>query len=144
MASQRMDQDSMSSREVIEGHQANVAVDRQDGSRRVGLFVLLLLLAGMPSLTEWAGMGGTGTDDQAMQMIEQLRPGYERWAEPLFEPSEGQERLLFLLQAFGGASVLLYLMWRYSKGRSGGPGQRIQASDGKKRAQHRPAKRGTE
>lgn len=140
MASQRMDRDSMSSRQASGGHQADVAVDRRDGSRRVGLFVLLLLLAGVPSLTEWAGMDGTGTDDQAMQMIEQLRPGYERWADPLFEPSDGQERLLFLLQAFGGASVLIYLMWRYSKGRSGGPGQWVQASDEKKREQHPSAK----
>ena len=76
---------------------------------------LILLLAVLPTLALWAGIDRSGTDDRAMELIEQIKPGYQPWATPLFEPSERLERALFLLQALGGAGALLYLLRRLSR-----------------------------
>lgn len=52
-----------------------------------------------------------GTDDQAGETIRQLRPDYEPWFKPLWEPPSAEiQSLLFSLQAAGGAGVLGYYL----------------------------------
>lgn len=55
-----------------------------------------------------------GADAQAPQVVKELRPDYEPWVQPLFEPASGEiESLLFALQAGLGAGVLGYVLGRY-------------------------------
>jgi cobalt/nickel transport protein len=54
-----------------------------------------------------------GSDDQASAMISNIRPGYHRWAEPLWEPPSAEiESLIFALQAALGAGLLGYYFGR--------------------------------
>ena len=53
----------------------------------------------------------TGTDDQAKDAIQDLRPGYVPWFSPIWKPpSDEVETLLFTLQAALGAGVLGYVI----------------------------------
>ncbi len=57
----------------------------------------------------------TGSDDHATQLIETLRPGYQRLMVPLWEPPSSEiESLLFGLQSALGAGALAYCLgyWR--------------------------------
>ena len=57
----------------------------------------------------------TGSDDHATQLIETLRPGYQRLMAPLWEPPSGEiESLLFGVQSALGAGALAYCLgyWR--------------------------------
>lgn len=57
----------------------------------------------------------TGTDDQAASAVEGMRPGYEPWFRPLWEPPSAEiESLLFGLQAALGAGLVFYCLgyWR--------------------------------
>lgn len=103
--------------------QGNLPSNRKRRLGEMGMVLLLLVLAGLPSLAQWLGIDRSGTDDRAMEMIGQISPGYQPWAEPIFEPSERLEPLLFLLQAFGGAGVLLYLLRRHSRGQLAASGK---------------------
>ena len=59
-----------------------------------------------------------GADEQAVAQVEALRPDYEPWINPLFEPPSGEiESLLFSLQAALGAGVIGYYFGR-ARGRS--------------------------
>jgi cobalamin biosynthesis protein CbiM/cobalt ECF transporter T component CbiQ len=59
-----------------------------------------------------------GSDDQAVNAIQQLRPNYHPIAKPLFIPSEAVEPLLFTLQATIGIAVLVWaLLWLRSRDR---------------------------
>lgn len=50
-----------------------------------------------------------GADGQAEEMIGEVNPEYEAWADPVMEPPEGEtESLLFSLQAGLGALVVGY------------------------------------
>ena len=62
-----------------------------------------------------------GTDGKAVEVVEELRPGYEPWVSPVWEPPSGEiESLLFGLQSAVGAGLLCYALgyWRGSR-RSG-------------------------
>lgn len=83
----------------------------------------LLLAAGVVALALTAllrvptGNGEVfgGTDDQAGAVIGTLKPGYEPWFAPLWEPPSGEvESLLFGLQSAAGAGALCYCLgyWR--------------------------------
>lgn len=55
----------------------------------------------------------TGTDDVASGVIEEARPGYQRWILPFWEPpSKEIESLIFALQAAAGAGVFGYVLGR--------------------------------
>ncbi|MBF0108081.1 MAG: energy-coupling factor ABC transporter substrate-binding protein [Magnetococcales bacterium] len=70
------------------------------------LIVLLPLVVPLPS-TQNAAFGGA--DDQAGNVILELRPGYTPWFEPLWEPPSGEiGSLLFALQAAIGSGVVAY------------------------------------
>lgn len=48
-----------------------------------------------------------GADGQAEALITEIRPDYQPWAEPLWQPPSGEiESLLFALQAALGAGLL--------------------------------------
>ncbi|MCX5194251.1 energy-coupling factor ABC transporter substrate-binding protein [Streptomyces sp. NBC_00249] len=77
--------------------------------------LLLLLVAALAVLPLALGMGDgkeepfTGADAQAESAITELKPDYEPWFSPLYEPPSGEvESALFALQAALGAGVLAY------------------------------------
>jgi len=60
----------------------------------------------------------SGSDAQAEKAITELKPGYEPWFKPVFEPPSGEiESLLFSSQAALGAGVIGYVIGLY-RGRS--------------------------
>ncbi|GAA2278148.1 energy-coupling factor ABC transporter substrate-binding protein [Streptomyces hawaiiensis] len=77
--------------------------------------VLLLLVAALAVLPLALGLGDhkkepfTGADAEAETAITELKPDYEPWFSPLYEPPSGEiESALFALQAALGAGVLAY------------------------------------
>ncbi|WP_330332750.1 energy-coupling factor ABC transporter substrate-binding protein [Streptomyces sp. NBC_00536] len=77
--------------------------------------LLLLLVAALAVLPVALGLGEgkeepfTGADAQAETAITELKPDYEPWFSPLYEPPSGEiESALFALQAALGAGVLAY------------------------------------
>ncbi|MFF3757106.1 energy-coupling factor ABC transporter substrate-binding protein [Streptomyces sp. NPDC002185] len=77
--------------------------------------LLLLLVAALAVLPVALGMGDhkkepfAGADAEAETAITELRPDYEPWFSPLYEPPSGEiESALFALQAALGAGVLAY------------------------------------
>ncbi|AUS99628.1 energy-coupling factor ABC transporter substrate-binding protein [Nostoc sp. CENA543] len=59
-----------------------------------------------------------GADGQAEQVIGEIKPGYQPWVKPFFEPPSGEiESLLFSSQAALGAGIIGYAIGLY-KGRS--------------------------
>ncbi len=83
-------------------------------SRNAVLVVGIVLLVTLPLLGLAPGDAAfEGTDDEAVDVIESLAPGYEPWIEPLFEPPSGEiESLLFALQAALGAGLIGYYLGR--------------------------------
>lgn len=58
-----------------------------------------------------------GADGEAEELIAEIRPDYEPWFSPVFEPPSGEiESLLFVLQAAIGAGVIGF-GFGYLKGR---------------------------
>ncbi|MGY3846542.1 energy-coupling factor ABC transporter substrate-binding protein [Streptomyces hydrogenans] len=77
--------------------------------------LLLLLVAALAVLPLALGLGDhkeepfTGADAEAETAITEIRPDYEPWFSPLYEPPSGEiESALFALQAALGAGVLAY------------------------------------
>ena len=61
-----------------------------------------------------------GADGQAQTAIGEIRPGYEPWFSPRWEPPSGEiESLLFGLQAALGAGFVFYCLG-YWRGRNSG------------------------
>ncbi|MEU9292236.1 energy-coupling factor ABC transporter substrate-binding protein [Streptomyces sp. NPDC048266] len=77
--------------------------------------LLLLVVAALAVLPLALGLGDhkeepfAGADGEAETAITELRPDYEPWFTPLYEPPSGEiESALFSLQAALGAGVLAY------------------------------------
>ncbi|MDA5283541.1 energy-coupling factor ABC transporter substrate-binding protein [Streptomyces sp. NPDC054904] len=77
--------------------------------------LLLLVVAALAVLPLALGLGDgkeepfAGADAQAEAAITELKPDYEPWFTPLYEPPSGEvESALFALQAALGAGVLAY------------------------------------
>ncbi|MWA15360.1 energy-coupling factor ABC transporter substrate-binding protein [Streptomyces sp. BA2] len=77
--------------------------------------LLLLIVAALAVLPLALGLGDdekepfTGADAQAETAITEIKPDYEPWFSPLYEPPSGEvESALFALQAALGAGVLAY------------------------------------
>ncbi|MBB6417800.1 energy-coupling factor ABC transporter substrate-binding protein [Streptomyces massasporeus] len=76
---------------------------------------LLLAVAALAVLPLALGLGDhkkepfAGSDGEAETAITELKPDYEPWFSPLYEPPSGEiESALFALQAALGAGVLAY------------------------------------
>jgi cobalt/nickel transport protein len=77
------------------------------------LGVIILVIAPLAFHSKTAKF--SGSDDQASAMIRNLRPGYQRWMVPVWEPPSPEiESLLFALQAGLGAGLLGYYFGRRS------------------------------
>lgn len=76
--------------------------------------LLLILLIAVIIITPLIYMRDSefgGADDQAGDIIAEMDPDYEPWAEPLWEPPSGEvESLLFSLQVAIGAGVMGYIL----------------------------------
>ncbi|WP_307853640.1 energy-coupling factor ABC transporter substrate-binding protein [Streptomyces tagetis] len=77
--------------------------------------LLLLVVAALAVLPLVLGLGDhkeepfAGADAEAETAITEIRPDYEPWFSPLYEPPSGEiESALFALQAALGAGVLAY------------------------------------
>ncbi|MBX9360711.1 energy-coupling factor ABC transporter substrate-binding protein [Streptomyces sp. WAC04114] len=77
--------------------------------------VLLFVVAALAVLPLALGLGDhkeepfAGADGEAETAITELKPDYEPWFSPLYEPPSGEiESALFSLQAALGAGVLAY------------------------------------
>ncbi|SDN27262.1 cobalt/nickel transport protein [Streptomyces sp. cf386] len=77
--------------------------------------LLLLVVAALAVLPLALGLGDhkeepfTGSDGEAETAITEIKPDYEPWFSPLYEPPSGEiESALFSLQAALGAGVLAY------------------------------------
>jgi len=58
-----------------------------------------------------------GADGKAIDIINQIDPGYQRWFQPIWEPASSEtESLIFAIQAAIGAGLLGYY-FGYKKGR---------------------------
>ncbi|MFE2152989.1 energy-coupling factor ABC transporter substrate-binding protein [Streptomyces lavendulae] len=96
--------------------------------------LLLLLVAALAVLPLALGLGDdkeepfAGADAQAESAITELKPDYEPWFSPLYEPPSGEvESALFALQAALGAGVLAYY-FGVRKGRRQGLAQAAAAA----------------
>lgn len=72
------------------------------------LLVICILIATIPLLIHENSEFG-GSDGHAEELITEINPDYEVWADPVMEPPGGEtESLLFCLQAALGAGVFGY------------------------------------
>lgn len=82
-------------------------------TRNLLLLLVVILLAVGPLLIHGKNAKFSGSDDQAEAMITQIKPDYQPWAAPVWEPPSGEiESLLFALQAAIGAGLLGYYFGR--------------------------------
>jgi len=82
------------------------------------LSVLAVITLAVAPLIFVRGAEFSGSDDQAEKAITEVKPGYQPWFKPLFEPPSGEiESLLFSSQAALGAGVVGYAIGLY-RGRS--------------------------
>lgn len=76
--------------------------------------LILVLIAVLIIIVPLVFMGGSdfeGADDQAEDVIVEVAPDYEPWAEPLWEPPSGEvESLLFSVQVAIGAVAIGYVL----------------------------------
>ncbi|MGW0898606.1 energy-coupling factor ABC transporter substrate-binding protein [Streptomyces goshikiensis] len=107
--------------------------------------LLLLLVAALAVLPLALGLGEgkeepfAGADAQAEAAITELKPDYEPWFSPLYEPPSGEvESALFALQAALGAGVLAYY-FGVRKGRRQGLAQAGRQATDAQAADARPA-----
>ncbi|GAP94968.1 energy-coupling factor ABC transporter substrate-binding protein [Leptolyngbya sp. NIES-2104] len=77
-----------------------------------GLAIAVIVLAVFPLLFVKGEF--SGSDGQAETAIGELKPGYEPWFKPFFEPPSTEvESLLFASQAALGAGVIGFVIGRY-------------------------------
>lgn len=77
-----------------------------------GLAIAVIVLAAFPLLFVKGEF--SGSDGQAETAIGELKPEYQPWFKPFFEPPSAEvESLLFASQAALGAGVIGYVIGRY-------------------------------
>ena len=79
--------------------------------------ILVLVLMFAP-IVLYSAADFKGTDDQAASLAGKVRPRYEAWIAPIFEPSKDIEPWLFGIQAGFGASIIGYILG-YFRGLTG-------------------------
>lgn len=87
-------------------------------SKKNSILVLLIVAIIILPLIIKSGSEFEGADDQAGDVIEEINPDYEPWAEPLWEPPSGEvESLLFSLQVAIGAGAIGYILGTFKEKR---------------------------
>jgi cobalt/nickel transport protein len=90
---------------------------RSNRSFNLMLALGVVILAAVPLLFIH-GKEFSSSDGNSSKGVEELRPGYKPWFEPVFEPQGGEiETFLFATQAAIGSGVTCYILGLY-KGRS--------------------------
>ncbi len=85
-------------------------------SKKNILLVLLAVIIIVFPLVMKSGSDFEGADNQAGDVISEISPGYEPWAEPLWEPPSGEvESLLFSLQVAIGAGIIGYVLGTFKE-----------------------------
>ena len=75
------------------------------------LLVLIIVVIILVPLIFMGDSEFEGADDQAGDVIAEINPDFEPWAEPLWEPPSGEiESLLFSLQVAIGAGTIGYIL----------------------------------
>lgn len=86
-------------------------------SNKKNLFLVLLIVVII--LVPLIFMGDSefeGADDQAGDVIAEINPDFEPWAEPLWEPPSGEvESMLFSLQVAIGAGTIGYILGMFKE-----------------------------
>ncbi|WP_406678607.1 energy-coupling factor ABC transporter substrate-binding protein [Moorella sp. ACPs] len=84
--------------------------------KNIFLLLIVILLAVIPFFLHRSAEFG-GADDQAEETITQIRPDYEPWFKPVWEPPSGEvESFLFAAQAAIGSGIVGYFLG-YSRGK---------------------------
>ncbi|WP_066055172.1 energy-coupling factor ABC transporter substrate-binding protein [Robertmurraya korlensis] len=74
------------------------------------LFLLIVFLVAIPLIFK-NNASFSGTDTQAIEVIEELAPSYKPWIDNLWKPSSSEvESLLFAVQASIGSIVIGYFI----------------------------------
>jgi cobalt/nickel transport protein len=82
-------------------------------NRSVWLIAATVAIVAAPLLIPGLGGAFKGSDDLGTDAINEARPGYQPWFQPLWKPpSDEVESLLFSLQAALGAGFLGYVIGR--------------------------------
>lgn len=83
---------------------------KQSKKLNIILIFLVIGIVLLPLIIK-SGSEFEGADDQAGDIISDIDPYYEPWAEPLWEPPSGEvESLLFSLQVAIGAGAIGYIL----------------------------------
>lgn len=92
------------------------------------LILLVILLAVFP-LFLLRDAEFPGADTQAEAAVTEIRPDYQPWFSPIFEPPSGEiESLIFAVQAALGAGVIAYF-FGYKRGLREGRQKPVDAAD---------------
>lgn len=87
-------------------------------SKKNLILILLIVAITILPLIIRSGSEFEGADDQAGDVIEEINPDYQPWAEPLWEPPSGEvESLLFSLQVAIGAGAIGYILGSFKEKR---------------------------
>lgn len=82
------------------------------------VLICLVIIIGTAPLLLVKNSEFGGADGKAEELITEINPGYEPWAESFLTPPGGEtESLLFALQAALGAGVVCYVLG-YFRGKS--------------------------
>lgn len=93
------------------------------------LLILAVITLAVAPLIFVKGAEFSGSDGEAEKAISEVKPGYEPWFKPLFEPPSSEvESLLFASQAALGTGVIGYVIGLY-RGRSEQQKNRHENSD---------------
>ncbi|MGW6060748.1 energy-coupling factor ABC transporter substrate-binding protein [Streptomyces sp. NPDC055189] len=113
--------------------------------------LLLVIVAALAVLPLVLGLGDhkkepfTGADAQAETAITEIKPDYEPWFSPLYEPPSGEvESALFALQAALGAGVLAYYFGLRKGRRQGAEQAQAQEATAEQMADAAGSRPGTE
>lgn len=87
------------------------------GKRNTVLGVATIMVIAVAVVAN-AAIGLLGTDNQGVELIQQIDPNYEPWFSSFFEPSESLELMLFALQALIGLAILVYFILYLRRKRS--------------------------
>lgn len=87
------------------------------GRRNTVLGVTVIMVLSIAVVAN-AAIGLLGTDNQGVELIQEIDPNYQPWFSSFFTPTGGLELLLFALQACLGLVVLVYFVRYLRKKRS--------------------------